>query len=185
MKEPRKEKLLRLWKIRQEAEGYDVSNVKTLEEAEHFFDKEPKVVTASPAEDNAENTIVALTDLSYAELQSIGAELGLKTVGVKKDKLIEDIEIARANANKIAVEAPEVVIVEGVNEIPEGAEVLEGVVIDAPFKIVDAIEEAPEEGKPVEDGTVEDIVVADITENASNANEIVVEVTEGETVVGE
>lgn len=38
MKE-KKERLLRLWKIRQEQEGYDVSGVKTLEEAEHFFDK--------------------------------------------------------------------------------------------------------------------------------------------------
>ena len=33
---------LRLWKARQEAEGYDVSKVTTLEEAEHFFDKKPK-----------------------------------------------------------------------------------------------------------------------------------------------
>lgn len=38
MKE-KKERLLRLWKIRQEQEGYDVSGIKTLEEAEHFFDK--------------------------------------------------------------------------------------------------------------------------------------------------
>lgn len=45
------EKRLRLWKERQEAEGYDVSKVKTLEEAEHFFDKKrtqrkPAPVTA-------------------------------------------------------------------------------------------------------------------------------------------
>ena len=41
-----KEKRLRLWKARQEAEGHDVSGVTTLEEAEHFFDKkdEPKPV---------------------------------------------------------------------------------------------------------------------------------------------
>lgn len=37
----RNERLLKLWKARQEAEGYDVSGVKTLEEAEHFFDKIP------------------------------------------------------------------------------------------------------------------------------------------------
>lgn len=37
-----KEKRLRLWKARQEAEGYDVSGVTTLEEAEHFFDKKDK-----------------------------------------------------------------------------------------------------------------------------------------------
>lgn len=31
------EKLLKLWKARQTAEGYDVSGVKTLEDAERFF----------------------------------------------------------------------------------------------------------------------------------------------------
>lgn len=42
--ESQKDKLLRLWKARQEAEGHDVSGVTTLQEAEHFFDKkeEPK-----------------------------------------------------------------------------------------------------------------------------------------------
>lgn len=39
MKEDQKAKRLRLWKARQEAEGYDVSGVTTLEQAEHFFDK--------------------------------------------------------------------------------------------------------------------------------------------------
>lgn len=38
MKE-KEERLLRLWKIRQEQEGVDVSGVKTLEEAKHFYDK--------------------------------------------------------------------------------------------------------------------------------------------------
>ena len=38
MKE-KEERLLRLWKIRQEQEGVDVSSVKTLEEAKHFYDK--------------------------------------------------------------------------------------------------------------------------------------------------
>jgi hypothetical protein len=37
--ESQKEKQLRLWKARQEAEGYDVSGVTTLEQAKHFFDK--------------------------------------------------------------------------------------------------------------------------------------------------
>lgn len=58
-----KEKRLRLWKARQEAEGHDVSGVTTLEQAEHFFDKKeaPKLpevpeipeipeVTEEPAE---------------------------------------------------------------------------------------------------------------------------------------
>lgn len=38
-KQSRNEWLLKLWKMRQEAEGIDVSGVNTLEEAEHFFDK--------------------------------------------------------------------------------------------------------------------------------------------------
>ena len=37
--ETQKEKRLRLWKARQEAEGHDVSGVTTLEQAEHFYDK--------------------------------------------------------------------------------------------------------------------------------------------------
>ena len=37
--ETQKEKRLRLWKARQEAEGFDVSGVTTLEQAAHFFDK--------------------------------------------------------------------------------------------------------------------------------------------------
>lgn len=47
--ETRKEKQLRLWKARQEAEGHDVSGVTTLEEAKHFFDKkeEPVIPEAS------------------------------------------------------------------------------------------------------------------------------------------
>lgn len=37
-----KERRLRLWKARQEAEGYDVSKVHTLEDAEKYFDKKRK-----------------------------------------------------------------------------------------------------------------------------------------------
>lgn len=37
--ESQKEKRLRLWKARQEAEGHDVSGVTTLEQAAHFYDK--------------------------------------------------------------------------------------------------------------------------------------------------
>ena len=37
MKEKREEKLLRLWKTRQEREGVDVSEVMTLAEAEEFY----------------------------------------------------------------------------------------------------------------------------------------------------
>ena len=42
--ESRTEKLLRLWKSRQTADGHDVSGVKTLDEAEHFFEKEEQSV---------------------------------------------------------------------------------------------------------------------------------------------
>ena len=38
-----KDKRLRLWKARQEAEGHDVSGVTTLEQAEHFFDKKAEL----------------------------------------------------------------------------------------------------------------------------------------------
>lgn len=39
MKQKREERLLRQWKIRQQKEGHDVSEVKTLEDAENFFKK--------------------------------------------------------------------------------------------------------------------------------------------------
>ncbi|MCQ2087687.1 MAG: hypothetical protein MJZ37_06435 [Bacilli bacterium] len=42
--ETKQEKLLRLWKARQSAEGFDVSGVTTLEEAQHFFDKKEEPV---------------------------------------------------------------------------------------------------------------------------------------------
>ena len=41
-----KDKRLRLWKARQEAEGHDVSGVTTLEQAEHFFDKKEELPEA-------------------------------------------------------------------------------------------------------------------------------------------
>ena len=47
--ETQKEKQLRLWKARQEAEGHDVSGVTTLEQAAHFFDKKD-----TPAEEQEE-----------------------------------------------------------------------------------------------------------------------------------
>ena len=54
--ETQKEKRLRLWKARQEAEGHDVSGVTTLEQADHFFEKkdeeqeEPKKKPRKPKE---------------------------------------------------------------------------------------------------------------------------------------
>lgn len=56
--ETQKEKRLRLWKARQEAEGHNVSGVTTLEQAAHFFDnkdtpeapEEPKKKPRKPKE---------------------------------------------------------------------------------------------------------------------------------------
>ena len=48
--------LLENWKMRQEAEGYDVSNVNTLEEAEHFFDNNPPKKTAKTTNAPEDNT---------------------------------------------------------------------------------------------------------------------------------
>lgn len=48
--------LLELWKIRQEAEGYDVSGVNTLEEAEHFFDNNPPKKAEKLAEQPQDNS---------------------------------------------------------------------------------------------------------------------------------
>jgi len=45
------EKLLKLWKARQEAEGKDVSNVKTLKEAEAFYKKKPTKAAATKKPD--------------------------------------------------------------------------------------------------------------------------------------
>lgn len=44
-----REKRLKLWKARQTAEGYDVSGVTTLEQAEHFFDKKEPEAPKDPA----------------------------------------------------------------------------------------------------------------------------------------
>ena len=42
-----KDRRLRLWKARQTAEGHDVSGVKTLEEAERFFEKKEQTPSQS------------------------------------------------------------------------------------------------------------------------------------------
>ena len=49
--ETQKEKRLRLWKARQEAEGHDVSGVTTLEQAAHFFDKKDTPVAPEVQEE--------------------------------------------------------------------------------------------------------------------------------------
>lgn len=159
-KESRKDYLLRLWKIRQEAEGYDVSGVKTLEEAEHYFDNpiEKEVHHHSTGETTELKT---LSDMSYKELQAMGNELGLKTVGVKKEELIVAIEEANANLDT--------------NENPE------------PTTEANAAEntantaENPEE-QNASDGTVEDI---DVSEPTTETNSEIIVSNEGQTPEGE
>ena len=73
--ERRTEKLLRLWKSRQTAEGHDVSGVKTLEEAERFFSKgeqsaqENEIVTPPSAalDGNEEPEAPAIPDEEVTE----------------------------------------------------------------------------------------------------------------------
>ncbi len=74
------EKLLRLWKVRQTQEGYDVHDVKTLEEAERFFDeKEPETVS--------------FEDMTKAELVDVAEGLGVKvSATMKKSEIVELIE---------------------------------------------------------------------------------------------
>lgn len=68
--ESQKEKRLRLWKARQEAEGHDVSSVTTLEQAEHFFDK--KEPAAEP--ENHENQEAAAEESEIPEVPEAPAE---------------------------------------------------------------------------------------------------------------
>lgn len=79
MKEPRESKLLRLWKIRQEKEGHDVSGVTTLEEAKHFFDKKEVHLDASQFE-----------EWSYGDLRKLAKDMGISAKGAKEE-LIERI----------------------------------------------------------------------------------------------
>ena len=59
MKQKREERLLRQWKIRQEAEGHDVSGVTTLAEAEEFFKKKPskKKTKKAKVDEDADNPV--------------------------------------------------------------------------------------------------------------------------------
>ncbi len=77
MREPIKQRRLRLWKERQKNAGYDVSNVTTLEEAEHFFDEERSK---------------DYEHLNYFELQEIGRSLGMRVVGIRREEIIDGIK---------------------------------------------------------------------------------------------
>lgn len=71
-----KDRRLRLWKIRQEAKGYDVSKVRTLEEAEAFnkLEIKPVLKSAEPEEAAAENETVPEADESTADNSNENAE---------------------------------------------------------------------------------------------------------------
>ena len=73
-----RERRLRLWKARQEAEGYDVSKVRTLEEAEHFFDKKrkktPKKDQSADPETHAEEKENATQEALVADTEKAAQE---------------------------------------------------------------------------------------------------------------
>ena len=171
------ERRLRLWKARQEAEGYDVSNVHTLAEAERYFDnpiiKEHKFGEATVIDgatttvqvpvdetqnilDNINNSndntipVKPLEELSFKELQDIGKTLGLQVVGVKKDVLIANINNARQEAPAVpqAAEAPVVPQVTFTDEDVTGSTEVTEEVVQA---VATAIQtEAQETDKTVE-----------------------------------
>lgn len=186
-KESRKDYLLKLWKIRQEAEGYDVSRVTTLEEAEHFFDKKfgNKKVT-----EGATTTIEA--PKSYKELQVIGKELGLKTTGVKKEDLIAAIKEAE-EAKRIADEEAKKLEEEKqslLNELKEKQELTEENLLMSNDELKALLEEIKASEAEGLDGTVEDIeipVIPVVTEEVVQAvaGAIVEEATETNKTVEE
>lgn len=95
MKKQREEKLLKLWKIRQLQEGYDVSSVRTLEEAENFFNGDPKPEEVQVARVTEESIIeeVSLNDMTKAELLAYAKQSGIKADSqMKKAEIINLIE---------------------------------------------------------------------------------------------
>lgn len=114
-------------------------------------DNEPKEV---------KNMEVVEADLAKGDVPKSGDELILDS----EDLIVgnTDIETSDLEFPELPVEdkgeITEEVIIEGVNEIPEGAEVVDEVVIDAPAEVADAIvenitEEVKEDEAPVEKKT--------------------------------
>ena len=112
------------------------------------------------------------------DMEVVEADLAKGDVPKSGDDLIldsEDLIVGNADIETSDLEFPEIsvamgqpgddkgeiteeVIIEGVNEIPEGAEVVDEVVIDAPAEVADAIvetltEEVKEDEAPVEKKT--------------------------------
>lgn len=115
-------------------------------------DNEPKV--------EVKDMEVVEADLAKGDIPKSGDELILDS----EDLIVgnTDIETSDLEFPELPVEdkgeITEEVIIEGVNEIPEGAEVVDEVVIDAPAEVADAIvenitEEVKEDEAPVEKKT--------------------------------
>lgn len=115
-------------------------------------DNEPKV--------EVKDMEVVEADLAKGDVPKSGDELILDS----EDLIVgnTDIETSDLEFPELPVEdkgeITEEVIIEGVNEIPEGAEVVDEVVIDAPAEVADAIvenitEEVKEDEAPVEKKT--------------------------------
>ena len=117
MKE-KKERLLRLWKIRQEQEGYDVSGVKTLEEAEHFFDKK--------------------TTKKGASKKTTKKGASKKTTKKVEEPVVEEVEIPAITEEEVQAVANAIV-----EEATENDKTVEEVVTE----IVEESKETPVEGE--------------------------------------
>lgn len=101
--------------------------------------------------DNNPNEIkdmeVVEADLAKGEVPESGKDLVLDT----EDLIVGNAEVGDLEFPELPVEdkgeITEEVIIEGVNEIPEGAEVVDEVVIDAPAEVAEEIVEAVTETK--------------------------------------
>ena len=88
MRESIKLRRLRNWKARQTAEGYDVSKVNTLEEAEHFFDKKAKEVKAKTKKELLEEAL------------SLGLKLNNKLKNSEIEEAINNKKVELEEAEK-------------------------------------------------------------------------------------
>lgn len=100
MKESIKARRLRNWKARQIAEGYDVSKVNTLEEAEHFFDKKVEESKAKTKKELLEEAL------------SLGLELSNK---LKNSEIEEAINIKKAELQEEEKEITELEVQSAIN----------------------------------------------------------------------
>ncbi len=147
MRESIKLRRLRNWKARQTAEGYDVSKVNTLEEAEHFFDKkveEPKAKTKKELLEEALSLGLKLNNkLKNSEIE--------EAINNKKAELVEE-EKKKALEKEIELEIQPIINTND-NETPvvEEVEVPEIKELDKDkaftFEVDEVKEETPVEGE--------------------------------------